>query len=143
MKLCNKCGIWKDESEFAWKLKAEGTRNSQCKECHKGYSKVHYGENLDSYKKKARLANEKAVARNKEYIVKYLLEHPCVDCGESDIEVLQFDHKELVGNKGRRVGSYMNGSLLALKREIDKCEPRCANCHVKRTRQQLGWFRAL
>jgi hypothetical protein len=33
-------------------------------------------------------------------------------------------------------------SLEAVMREVDKCDVRCANCHVIRTREQRGWWRA-
>lgn len=141
MKLCNKCGIWKDESEFAWKLKAKGTRNTQCKECHKEYSKGHYDNKKQYYVDKARVSNAIAYARNKEFVNNYLIENPCVDCGETDIEVLQFDHKEMVGSKGKRIFNYIKGSLEKLKEEIAKCEPRCGNCHIRKTRKQMGWYR--
>ena len=67
--------------------------------------------------------------RNREYIQNYLKTHPCVDCGNSDLRVLDFDHV-----RGLKVGSISNGvkdswPLEKLQQEIDKCEIRCANCH--------------
>jgi hypothetical protein len=70
----------------------------------------------------------------------YLKTHPCVDCGESDIEVLEFDHRELIGNKASRVGSFLQ-SRKRLIEEIAKCDVRCSNCHTRRTRRQMGWSR--
>lgn len=63
--------------------------------------------------------------------------HPCVDCGEKNPIVLEFDHKkdkvDCVGEIARR-----NGSLKAVKDEIAKCEVRCANCHRIKTAQSNG-----
>jgi hypothetical protein len=143
MKKCTKCEAEKNPEEFAFKSKAKGTRHSQCKECHKLYSKGHYNDNLIYYKDKSRKSKTIVKVRNKEFVNNYLLANPCIDCGERDIEVLQFDHKELIGNGAKRVYSYMDGSLENLKKEIAKCEPRCGNCHIRRTRKQLGWFRIM
>ena len=63
----------------------------------------------------------------------------CVDCGNTDIRVLEFDHlpsnKKLFGISGNRVG------IARLKEEIKKCDVVCANCHRIRTveRRQVCW----
>lgn len=70
---------------------------------------------------------------NKERIYEYLLVHPCVDCGESDPIVLEFDHVR--GTKKKNVSRMACGSTYswtAIKIEIDKCDIRCANCHRRR-----------
>lgn len=68
-----------------------------------------------------------------EYIIEYLLTHPCVDCNEKNPLVLQFDHI----NDNKRDGisrMAVNGmSLETIKKEIEKTEVRCANCHTKKT----------
>ena len=62
----------------------------------------------------------------------YLLDHPCVDCGEGDPIVLEFDHRD-PKNKlfalGAAVG--LGYSLVRVIDEIEKCDVRCANCHRK------------
>ena len=83
--------------------------------------------------------NKRYRRRNCELVCEYLLTHPCVDCGESDMDVLDFDHV-----RGRKNGdvSILARSAIAWKRvaeEIAKCEIRCANCHRRRTQLQLGW----
>ena len=143
MRVCTKCGCEKEESDFSWKNKSTSLRSPQCKKCHSDYSKNHYDENLDYYKAKAAVSNPAKVARNKAYIFEYLTKNSCVDCGESDLEVLQFDHKVMVmsGSGGVRVSCLMSSSLARLQEEVAKCDVRCANCHVRQTRKQLGWFR--
>ena len=58
-----------------------------------------------------------------------------MDCGESDILVLEFDHtkKEKDGDI-----SYMvwRRSLKVIQEEITKCEVRCANCHRRKTHKE-------
>jgi hypothetical protein len=128
---------------FGLKNREKQLYQTYCKECQRAYAKRHYSSRTDYYKAKAERNNPKYKLRNKEYVVSYLLDHPCVDCGEPDIEVLQFDHIEMVRVRSDRVGAFMAGSLENLIDEIGKCEVRCANCHFRRTRKQMGWYRAL
>jgi hypothetical protein len=80
----------------------------------------------DRYK---RTLKQKQLA-NALLVYHYLLEHPCVDCGETDPIVLEFDHN---GDKFMTVSAmkvnYSQGKLLA---EIAKCEVRCVKCHRRR-----------
>lgn len=141
MKTCSKCGEEKPLSEFGWKVKAKGTLSSWCKVCQREYAKAHYDSKTQYYLDKAKRNNPKYRSRNVDFVIDYLKNHPCVDCGESDIEVLEFDHIEMIGTSGNRIGVYMSGSIEALEREIAKCQVRCGNCHIRRTRQQMGWSR--
>lgn len=136
MRKCTKCNVTKPEEDFYWSNKEHTQRERRCKSCcvaaRAGYDK----KNADKVKEvKARVKK-----RNKGFIIQHLLNNPCVDCGESDIQVLQFDHTEpLLGNRKRRVTAHINYSLERLREEINKCEIRCANCHMRRTREQFGW----
>ena len=112
-----------------------------CKDCHKEYSKTHYADNVDAYKAKSKISNKIAADRNRQYIKEYLSNHPCVDCGETDIQVLEFDHIDMLRSTGGRVSQHMSCSIERLELEISKCEVRCGNCHIRRTRLQMGWFR--
>ena len=71
------------------------------------------------------------------FIRNHLMNSSCVDCGEDDLVVLEFDH---VGMKtGDVCRLAVSGcSLRRLKSEIDECEVRCANCHRARTREVLA-----
>jgi hypothetical protein len=75
-------------------------------------------------------------------VVDHLLAHPCVDCGEQDPVVLDFDH---LGDKVANVSAMVNARrpwpvILA---EIAKCEVVCANCHRRRTAARIGSYRHL
>jgi hypothetical protein len=78
-------------------------------------------------------------AIKRDWICKYLTDHPCVDCGEKDIVVLQFDHlgdEAKTSNVSRMVaGTY---SLRSVQREVSKCAVRCANCHIRKTCERMG-----
>jgi transcription elongation factor Elf1 len=60
----------------------------------------------------------------------------CVDCGESNHIVLDFDH---LSNKKYNVSRMIHDgfSWAAIKKEIAKCEVVCANCHRIRTHNRL------
>lgn len=72
-------------------------------------------------------------------VLTFLKTHPCVDCGESDPVVLTFDHVR--GTKKANVSEMLAGkcSWSTIESEIAKCEVRCANCHMRRTAQQLKY----
>lgn len=81
---------------------------------------------------------ERAIARGRALVQEYFEAHPCIDCGESDPVVLDFDHRnpeektmgiaDLIG-----INQASNETLL---REIEKCDVRCANCHRRKHYQE-------
>lgn len=95
----------------------------------KEYAHKHYVNNKSKMLSKSRANNKIAIKRNVQYIKDYLETHPCVDCGNSNTIVLEFDH--VSGNKKMNLSCMKYGaySLKALKEEVAKCEVRCANCH--------------
>lgn len=103
------------------------------KENQKNLARKHYLNHTATVKDRAVKFKRIARERNREYIDLFLSNHPCVDCGESDIVVLEFDHV-----KGAKIMAVVNAinrawSISKLKKEIDKCEVRCANCHRRIT----------
>lgn len=73
----------------------------------------------------------------KQWLCGYLTQHPCVDCGNSDIRVLEFDH---IGSKTSNISRLLNNctSWKRLQEEINNCEVRCANCHRIKTVERMG-----
>lgn len=115
------------------------TRSAMCKPHHREYTRQHYLDNKQAYLDKATRNRIATRERNRGTIVTYLRANGCVDCGNDDIEVLQFDHRNRE-DKFANIAEMMSGSHIALLNEIAKCDVRCANCHVKRTRRQMGWW---
>lgn len=141
---CGKCKQDKPESEFFWKNKAAKKRHTVCKECMKIYRNKHYAENKQYYIEKSKELKKKYKKEVYEFLISYCKENPCVDCGEDDFLALDFDHidrNDKVMNISKMVRAQF--SLTKIKEEISKCEVRCANCHRKRTAQQLGWYKVL
>lgn len=79
--------------------------------------------------------------RNKLLVIEYLRKHPCVDCGETDPVVLEFDH---CGEKRDAISSMVGWqtSWSAIEKEMALCAVRCANCHRRKTATERGWLRA-
>jgi len=96
------------------------------------------------YSQKNRLAirqrRRDAQRQHKLFVVGYLATHPCIDCGETDPIVLEFDHRN--PNEKKDAIAHMVSTLVplaSLEAEIGKCDVRCANCHRRKTAKQLGW----
>jgi hypothetical protein len=89
---CYRCGEPKPAEEFAWRRKAKGQRDSFCRPCRSAYGREHYVANRQRYIDQAamvkrRLRHERTLA-----LIEYFRTHPCVQCGEADPVVLEFDH---------------------------------------------------
>jgi len=62
----------------------------------------------------------------------------CTDCGyDKDPKALHFDHVRGKKYKGISELCSKGYSLTAIKKEIQKCEVRCANCHSSVTHKRL------
>ena len=99
------------------------------KEDQKKCAKRHYENNKVAYLERAVVHKKYSRDAAGAFIDTYLLNHPCVDCGQDNIIVLDFDHVR--GIKKGDVASYASygWSIVTIKEEINKCDIRCANCH--------------
>lgn len=139
-KRCTKCNKIKSVEEFSWKSKIKKIRCHSCKECHKAWFKKYWKENKDKHRETIRARYAIVILRNQKFVYEYLLTHPCVDCLETDPIVLEFDHqRDKISTIERLIN---NGcSIEKIKKEIDKCEIRCANCHAKKTARTFNYYR--
>jgi hypothetical protein len=137
-KRCSKCGEIKPLSEF--NRKARGRLQPYCRACNSRYLKEHYANNLSYYVEKAARFKKSTKRANLAKLLEYFADHPCVDCGETDPVVLQFDHVR--GTKFKAVGTLFNECRQwdVIAAEIEKCEVRCSNCHWRKTAKELGWY---
>lgn len=136
MKRCTKCGVEKSHDEFPPVRRGQTKRQSWCRACFAEANAANYAKNRD--REKARLVAQTMARREgvRKHIIDYLAAHPCVDCGETDVVVLEFDHR---GEKLADVSTYANGgrSWPRVLAEISKCDVRCANCHRRKTALRL------
>jgi hypothetical protein len=141
-KTCIKCDTEKLLDEFAFKCKAKGTRHSYCKLCFRKVRTDHYQQNKQETLRRIRTRNAEVRAKNQRLLHEYLLKHPCVDCGEPDPVVLEFDH--IQGDKIKAVSVLLreSWSWQSILAEIQKCEVRCANCHRRVTARRGNHYRS-
>jgi hypothetical protein len=138
-KACCRCGKLKPSVEFNFKYRARLIRHPFCRICQHEWNRLHYQRNRATYIANAKRHNAEYYAAAVKRLVEYLIEHPCVDCGQTDVVVLQFDHRDRA-NKAIAVGNLVRyGSWQRIAAEIAKCDVRCANCHQRRTAKQFGW----
>lgn len=136
LKICSKCkGDPKPVGEFH--TRPNGNPYSYCKLCHRKYTRGHYEKNKAKYLEKARTHARRYAEVIQAWLVTYFQTHPCVDCGETDFIVLEFDHRDGVKKEGDVSRLMRNGNLESIKAEVDKCDVRCANCHKRRTARQI------
>lgn len=103
------------------------------KEKQREYSKAHYEKNKEKLKTRAIRNTDVKKKRNQGFVDEYLEKHPCVDCGEKDIIVLEFDHVRGTKRMAICEMAMRSYSIKAIEDEIAKCEVRCANCHRRVT----------
>lgn len=144
MSVCTKCKKNKSETEFNFKNKELDLRHKQCKNCTRLSVKNHYNKNREYYLEKISKRNSELRSQVIPYIREYLQANPCIDCGERDIVVLEFDHKD-PSIKLKAVSPLVRNkhSFAQIRQEIDKCEVRCANCHRRKTANQFNWFKTV
>ena len=94
-----------------------------------------YEANKDEVKRRAKEHTAKVRIQVRAWLYEYLLSHPCVDCGESDPIVLEFDHQR---DKEFDVSAFGSRSLKKVIAEVEKCQVRCANCHRRVTYHRAG-----
>jgi hypothetical protein len=143
-KTCPGCGEERDaEKDFSWRYKDRGIRQVRCKYCQAESNKTHNQNNKQVYLDRAKSRNDRIIEENQRRLYAYLSIHPCVDCGQADVRVLEFDHVR--GKKLRNISLLLGQgySWETLQAEIAKCEVRCANCHRIKTNQHSGFWRNL
>lgn len=140
---CSRCRKYKPFGDFAFADLKTGSRQHNCRVCHAAYRRAHYLANKPEYVRRAIAQVRGRRAENRRGIYAYLQAHPCVDCGERDVLVLEFDHREPV-LKWKAVGVLAVGKRWArVLGEIEKCDVRCVNCHRRKTARQFGWSKVL
>jgi hypothetical protein len=138
---CSKCAVYLDEAKFTWRDKVKGIRHRYCSDCQKHLSKEHYRRNKHKYFLRNEINNKYQREIIQAKIFAYLKTQQCVDCGESDPLVLEFDHVR--GTKEREIAKMVSNKVSwpKIEAEISKCEIRCANCHRRITAKRCNSYR--
>ncbi|MEQ1844121.1 MAG: hypothetical protein ABL983_00920 [Nitrospira sp.] len=117
---------WANDPEFRRK-KREYIKNNEAKlkVQRAAYAKIYRQKVVKTRKIKVR-----------QFLWDYLLVHPCIDCGENNPVVLEFDHVRDI--KKFAIAYAPSYTLQTVEMEIAKCDVRCANCHRKKTFRDFG-----
>lgn len=135
-KRCNHC-----KRELATTLFSKNSRQAdqldkRCKECQSELSKKYMDKKREAIREYNRNWARNRRVHMRALVLEYKQQRACVDCAESDPDVLEFDHV-----RGEKCGD-INGLVrhlrndVALLAEIAKCEVRCANCHRRKTARE-------
>lgn len=125
-----KCGT-RPVSEFS--TKGNGRLQAYCRSCQNEHTRKWYKDNKKQQLKNVYARRARYKKELDEFVFTFLSNHPCVDCGESDIIVLDFDH--IKGEKIKSISQMVadGTKLSSVVCEIEKCQVRCANCHRRQT----------
>jgi hypothetical protein len=137
---CRHCHQQKPITEFRWKNRGRGIRHHTCKACMCQWQAQWYLRNRQHHIALVAKRRRQYKTAARAYVLSYLAAHPCVDCGFTTPAALEFDHQE---QKKMNVSNLLNQgySLSMIRKEISKCQVRCANCHRIRTGLNQGWFK--
>lgn len=141
LRVCSRCSEGKPLTEYSKKRKGY---QSYCKGCARELSKDYYQNNQEHHKAKVGENRRRRKDLIREWVGNYLATHPCVDCGSTDIRVLEFDHVR--DDKSFSISTALREaySVDKVADEVSKCDVRCANCHniVTNERAQTWRFKA-
>jgi len=133
---CSRCKTEKPASAFALNVSRASGHQGECRSCRVAINVVSYLRARDVQNPKRYAWKARRVAQNQEWILDYLTSRWCVDCGNTDVRVLEFDH---LRDKEANISALMNNSSIArMQAEIAKCDVVCANCHRIRTYARAG-----
>ena len=136
MKYCNRCGETKNESEFNIRNVEKNFLQYVCRECQRIQAKERYSSNRTKVLEINRVSTQKSQSRAAIFIREYLSDKTCIECGEEDMAVLTFDHVR--GEKKYNISNMISRgyNLETIKRELEKTEIVCFNCHMRRERKR-------
>ena len=138
-KRCPRCGHAKLLDQFSNRTKGMVDPCSYCRECQREYCQHHYTKHSKLHN--ARRYQRQKLTRNElaRKIQDYKKNKACVDCGERDPVVLEFDHVRGVKRAEICMMIRLGRDWQLISEEISKCDLRCANCHRRKTAKQFGW----
>lgn len=139
LKKCSRCKILKCVEEFNRQKDRRDGYQSFCRVCSRARFKGYYEENKESVRANTERKRAESKLQCYTHVAAHFCAHPCIDCGNKDIRVLEFDHLDS-DLKRNGVMKLVNGgaSLQAVVEEMDKCEVRCKNCHTIKTYERMG-----
>lgn len=139
MKMCGTCHKVKPWTDFNRKTSRADGRQEVCRDCNRLSSREYYQRNREHHIAVIRARTNAQRAASIALVTEHLLTHPCVDCGNPDLRVLDFDHRPSALKRDAVMKLVRDGfSTRTVADEIDKCDVRCRNCHAIVTYERMG-----
>lgn len=139
MKRCVTCGAHRPHAEFNLKQASSDGLQNVCRDCNRMRARRYYRENRERHLRIIGERTREAKRLARRLAGEHLVTHPCVDCGEAEIRVLDFDHLPEFAKTANVMVLVNHGySLVRIRAEIAKCEVRCRNCHARVTYERRG-----
>lgn len=119
------------------KAKRDGLQ-THCRKCKKISQDKWYAENKDKHIKNVSIRRKQIVLESYTQSYLYLKEHPCIECGETDLYLLQYDHNQ--GLKNQNISDLIANGIKweTILKEIELCQVLCIRCHRKKTASDKG-----
>lgn len=138
MKECNNCKKIKPLSSFGKLSKNKDGLNNKCKECKRTYDNKFHNSRSQSTKELKYEAQKLRVNNIRSFLNTYLDGKCCNQCGDSRKVVLEFHH---LRDKEFNIADGIRKSINKIKKEIEKCEILCANCHRVVTAKERRYYK--
>lgn len=140
---CSSCGEHKPAASFSFSDQSRNELNSYCRVCHAAYRHAHYLANKPDYIRRAIAQVRERRERNRREVLIYLSTHPCVDCGTTNVLILEFDHRDPSSKLASVAKLMVNRRWPRVLSEIEKCDVRCVNCHRRKTGREFRWAKVV
>lgn len=128
-KICSHCNEEKSFDEYHKDCTSTDGFCRKCKKCTREYRQNYYHENRNKEISLARIYTDNRRKNIRNFFKDYLVGCECIDCGETNRNLLEFDHvrgdKLFTISEAKR-GAYTDEKIMD---EVKKCEIRCCNCH--------------
>ena len=123
------------------KSKPDG-KQTVCKDCKKKSDKKYYQDNKPQMRESIARSRSDRNKKNQALMIEYLDGRNCVECGERDVRVLEFDHRER-SEKKSNISTLMSDvcSWDRILEEIALCDILCANCHRIKTHEENNSYK--
>jgi len=139
-KKCSSCERSRLVKFFSKNSSKRDGLQSNCKDCAKAKFKDYYRDNWERHRASVRRRKYEVLEEAREVVFDHLSTHPCVDCGETNQVLLEFDHVR--GKKHWGIAQMLSDfrPVAQVRDEIAKCDVRCVSCHTLRTARERRYW---
>ena len=75
------------------------------------------------------------------YFYNHLRDHCCIECGEKNVILLEFAHKDRQNKLDNVSTLRAKGKFEEMVAEMQKCDVLCVSCHKQHTAKESKWYR--